>query len=88
MSSPADSLSVPEALLRLADRWGLGPGLPVWVNQLGGVTFAFPEAGQYVKWLPHHPEFDVTAEAARLAWAGAYTSVPEVVDAGRDAGAQ
>lgn len=79
---------MPEGLRGLAARLRLGPGVGVWVNELGGVTFAFPEAGQYVKWLPHHPEFDVTAEAARLAWAGAYTSVPEVLEVGRDASAQ
>lgn len=84
MTIPVRPLDVPVAVRALARRHRLGPGRAVWLNQLGGLTFAFPEAGQYVKWVPHIGEFNLAAEAARLRWAGGYTVVPEVVDLGAD----
>lgn len=73
------------------------PGVEaVWVNGLGGVTFAVLEHGRpvaYVKWMPptaevegpHDAEarmLDLTVEAARLRWAGRFTPVPEVLAVG------
>jgi len=81
MSIPTQPVAVPNRVLRLAAGATL---TPVWANELGGLTFRTDDA-RYIKWGPRHPELDVVAEAERLAWAAAYTSVPRVIDAGHDA---
>jgi kanamycin kinase len=58
------------------------------VNELGGITFAFAAAGQFVKWAPHHPELDLAGEAERMRWAGRFIAVPEVLEVGADAAGQ
>ena len=60
---------------------------PVWVNEVGGLTFAVvgregPEL--FVKWAPPGAGLDYMAEAARLTWAGPHTRVPEVLELGSD----
>ena len=72
----------------MADRDRLGRPVAVWLNGVGGVTFAFPEARQYVKWAPHHTEIDFVAEAERLRWALPYVCVPPVLEVGSDADGQ
>ncbi len=64
------------------------PVRAVWENQLGGLTFAVGDpVEEYVKWAPGGSGLDLEAEAERLAWAGAYVSVPVVVALGAsDAG--
>jgi kanamycin kinase len=60
---------------------------PVWVNEVGGLTFAVVGADGpelFVKWAPPGAGVDYLAEAVRLAWAGPFTPVPEVVELGRD----
>ncbi|GAA3602987.1 aminoglycoside 3'-phosphotransferase [Microlunatus ginsengisoli] len=84
MTIPVRPVDVPASVRELARREGLGTGHAVWLNQLGGLTFAYPDVGQFVKWVPHHPEFDVVDEAARLDWAGRFTTVPAVIDLGSD----
>ncbi|HET9647750.1 MAG TPA: aminoglycoside 3'-phosphotransferase [Microlunatus sp.] len=84
MTIPVRAVDIPAAVRTLARRERLGTGQVVWINQQGGLTVAFPEARQYVKWVPHHPEFDVVDEAARLDWAGQWARVPEVIDLGTD----
>ena len=61
--------------------------VPVWQNELGGLTFRI--GGDYVKWFPsEHWEIDLPGEADRMQWASAFAPVPEVVDAGRVDGGQ
>jgi aminoglycoside phosphotransferase len=58
----------------------------VWVNEAGGVTFQVNDGigRQFVKWTPHGSGIDLSAEAARLDWAGAFTPVPRLIDQGAD----
>jgi kanamycin kinase len=84
MTIPIRSVDVPSAVRDVARHEGLGSGHAVWINELGGLTFSFPEVGEFIKWVPHHPEFDLVDEAARLDWAGRFTPVPQVVDLGSD----
>lgn len=78
---PPEPVAVPVALVALAEN---ERPEPVWVNELGGVTFALPRSGRYVKWQPHGSGPDLTEEAARLAWAVRFTPVPRVLESGAD----
>jgi aminoglycoside phosphotransferase len=62
------------------------PVQAVWVNELGGLTFQVGEgtARQFVKWTPPDSGIDLSAEVARLRWAGAFTVVPRVLGQGAD----
>ena len=75
---PHAALPVPEQLREL-----LGNGLReiVWVNEAGGVTASGTLGGEsvFAKWAPTGSELDLRAESDRLAWAGRYLPVPEVV---------
>lgn len=57
-----------------------------WHNGLDGRTYRVHRADctEYVKWSPDHPEIDLGLEARKLAWAGRYVSVPQVLGHGRD----
>lgn len=63
--------------------------VPVWRNDLGGLTFRLdggPDGVRYVKWVAAGtPEIDLPGEAVRLAWAQRWAVVPPVVDHGTDA---
>lgn len=72
---PDGPVHVPASLARLAGDEQLEP---VWVNELGGLTFRAGE--RYLKWAPT----DLEPEAARLRWASAWTAVPEVLEHGFD----
>ncbi len=80
-SAPDGPVAVPAALVAIADGESAEA---VWVNQLGGVTFALPRSRRYVKWQPAGTALDLPAEAARLAWAGRFTPVPLVLETGAD----
>jgi kanamycin kinase len=86
VSAPDERVELPKALQDLKRQWRLTPETPVWVNELGGLTFRLDVGGttQYVKWSPHHPEVDFQGEAKRLVWAGRYLRVPKVIDVGSD----
>jgi len=73
---PPGDVLVPPSLGFLADP------VPVWLNQLGGLTFSGTLDGEpvFAKWSPHG--FD--GEVERLRWAAAFTPVPEVVSFGPD----
>ena len=58
VSIPVTQLDLPPAVRAMAERERLGPARTVWLNEVGGLTFAFTGAGQYVKWAPHHAEID------------------------------
>lgn len=59
---------------------------PVWQNELGGLTFEVGADGErcFVKWAPTASGIDLSAEAARLAWAIASSPVPRVLGGGSD----
>lgn len=82
-AGPPQHTIVPEAVADLA---GARPLRAVWENQLGGLTFeiGFGSGRTFVKWSPTSSGIDLDAEAARLRWAHAFTSVPRVLDQGRD----
>lgn len=83
---PAGRVTLPRTLHHLKQRWGLEAATPVWINELGGLTFRFEVNGttNYLKWSPHHPELDLEREAQRLSWAARYIPVPQVIDFGSD----
>ncbi|WP_426322218.1 phosphotransferase [Microbacterium sp. E-13] len=81
MSIPLEALDVPGRVRALARGAAL---VPVWVNELGGVTYRTDD-GRFVKFGPRNAESSFAGEAERLRWAGAYTPVPQVLDAGGDA---
>lgn len=82
----SSSGAVPTAIATLAaDR----PLRVVWENELGGLTFEVgathaPAERRFVKWAPPQSGLDLAAEAIRLQWAVAFTSVPRLVDVGHD----
>jgi aminoglycoside phosphotransferase len=57
-----------------------------WENELGGRTFevAAPAGRRFIKWTPAASGIDLSAEAARLEWAGSYITVPRVIGQGAD----
>ncbi|WP_433676074.1 phosphotransferase [Microbacterium gorillae] len=82
MSIPAIDLPVPDRVLRLASGAAL---TPVWLNTLGMATFSTDD-GRYIKHGTIDPESSRAEEAERLAWAGRYTRVPEVIEYGEEDG--
>ncbi len=81
---PAD-VPVPAAVRRLAHG---AVTVPVWRNQLGGLTFEVAADGpdhRFVKWAPAGTALDLPAEAARLRWAAPFVTVPTVLEEGADA---
>jgi kanamycin kinase len=81
--SPRSAVPVPAPVLALA---GGCPVLPVWVNDLGGITFVIGVGGQrqFVKWAPAGSGLDLAAEAARLRWAVRLIPVPRLLGQGSD----
>jgi kanamycin kinase len=86
VSFPSEPVEVPGVV---ADIAAGRPVEPVWVNELGGVTFRIdggmgPLAGwgEFVKVAPPQWAHDLVAEAERLRWAVAYLAVPQVLGAG------
>jgi kanamycin kinase len=79
MTAPAEELPVPASVTRLARG---GSVVPVWVNELGGVTFRVDDGGPavFVKWNPPTTGLSLAGEAARLRWAAPYTPVPRVIE--------
>jgi len=73
---------VPDAVRRLA---GDGDVRPAWGHEFG-LTWEVRRADRrlFVKWCPAGSPIDLSAEAARLRWAGAFTPVPTVIDEGGD----
>jgi kanamycin kinase len=55
---------------------------PIWVNELGGVTFAIGGGSEYVKVTPPQSAHGLAAEVCRLGWAATYLRVPRVLGAG------
>src|SRR5215470_18683430 len=80
---PASELPVPARVMALADG---GPVRSVWVNELGGITFAVgaDDPWRFVKWAPAGSGIDLGTEAARMRWASRFTPVPRVLGEGSD----
>jgi kanamycin kinase len=87
---PKSTVPVPAPIAALA---GQRPLLPVWENELGGLTFRIGDGegdGEgggrlFAKWAPAGSGLDLAAEAERLRWAARFTPVPRVLDEGADA---
>ena len=86
MGFPEGPVAVPPVVSRLAAGADVEP---VWTNEAGGLTFRLPDpgggAGRFCKWAPAGAPLDLAAEAERLGWARAWTSVPVVLEVGEDA---
>ncbi|TLH49453.1 aminoglycoside phosphotransferase APH(3') [Mycolicibacterium aubagnense] len=76
---PTGPVPVPDVVDALAAG---RPVAPVWVNELGGVTFAIGTGDEYVKTYPADHAPLLTDEAVRLRWAGQYIAVPPVLGEG------
>ncbi|ACU75033.1 aminoglycoside phosphotransferase [Catenulispora acidiphila DSM 44928] len=74
---PADH-PIPDAV---RDAAGGRTIVPVWFNE-GGSTFRLGDApdARYAKWAPAGSYLDLAGEAARIRWAGAFVTVPQVVE--------
>ncbi|HEY0259430.1 MAG TPA: aminoglycoside 3'-phosphotransferase [Lacisediminihabitans sp.] len=61
-----------------------GPLVPVWRNELGGLTFEGHRGADrvFAKWAPAGSGLDLAAERDRLSWASAFVPVPRVLDFG------
>jgi kanamycin kinase len=80
MSIPGDGIDPPERVLALARGAALEP---VWANEIGGVTWRTDD-DRYIKFGRRNAETSFAAEAERLAWAGRFTPVPQVLEVGGD----
>ena len=80
---PPAEVTVPAAVAALAGGRRLRA---VWESEVGGLTFEVGTGADrvFVKWAPTASGIDLAAEAARLAWAVAFTPVPRVLDQGAD----
>ena len=79
MSVPIEPVPVPEIVDRIAAGRMV---VPVWLNELGGVTFAIDQGREFVKVYPDAHAHLLDAEVPRLRWARRYTPVPEVLGSG------
>lgn len=72
---------MPAAVAVLA---GDAPLVPVWRNQLGGLTWQLGEGPQrrFVKWAPAGSGLSLGREVERLRWAARFTPVPVVLGHG------
>lgn len=81
MTRPAEPVPPPSVVI------GIAAGRPVaavWINELGGVTFAIGSApaDEYVKTYPDAVVDLLADEVPRLTWAQPYTPVPVVLGSG------
>jgi len=79
VSVPSEPVAVPEIVEAIA---GGRPVVAVWVNELGGVTFAMDGGREYVKVAPPKWAHHLVTEVERLRWARARVEVPRVLGAG------
>jgi kanamycin kinase len=83
---PTGQVAVPAVVAALA---GDDLVVPVWRNELGGLTFRLDDGRdriRYAKWVATGtPALDLAAETQRLGWAQRWVPVPRVLEHGRDA---
>ena len=83
MTFPTGPVAVPDVVARIAAGRAVEP---VWVNELGGGTFAVgaeAAAAEYVKVYPDVHADLLAPEVPRPRWARRFTPVPEVLGSGR-----
>jgi len=80
VSIPVGGVEVPRRVRALARGAAL---TPVWLNELGGMTFRTDD-GRYIKHGPRNAESSFAGEAARLRWAAPHIAVPRVLEVGDD----
>lgn len=75
---PPRDVAVPSLVLEVAAG---RPLKPVWINELGGVTFMAGDGRkrQYLKWSANGAGPDLADEADRMSWVGQFSAVPGVV---------
>jgi aminoglycoside phosphotransferase len=80
---PPVGAEVPATIIALAEGRTIRP---VWLNQLGGLTFEVGHGSGrcFVKWAPAGSGLDLAAEADRMAWIRPFSPVPEVIATGGD----
>lgn len=76
-----DDVVVPDRVHDLAAGRSI---VPVWRNEIGGLTFAIADGLEYVKIGPAHREFHPVDEATKLAWLAGYVRVPAVLGFGAE----
>jgi kanamycin kinase len=81
--SPDGAVDVPAAVGAVAGRESVRC---VWVNEAGGLTYEIGSGHdrRFAKWAPAGSGLDLAREADRLRWAIGYTTVPRVLNLGRD----
>lgn len=79
MSIPDAAPPVPPRVRELARGETL---VPLWVNELGGLTFRAGD--RVIKVGPRNAETSFADEAKRMRWAAAFTPVPRVLEHGAD----
>lgn len=77
VSFPTAPVPVPGVVARIADGRTVRA---VWINELGGTTFAIDGGAEYVKVDAASPA--LADEVPRLRWAAGYVAVPEVLASG------
>ncbi|MCW2588716.1 MAG: aminoglycoside phosphotransferase [Mycobacterium sp.] len=65
MTFPAEQPAVPDAVSEIAAGRAVRA---VWLNELGGTTFALDNGSEYVKVYPAAEAHQLVAEQIRLAW--------------------
>lgn len=80
---PRQPVTVPAGVAALVDA---APLVPVWRNQLGGVTWQLGSGAdrRFVKWAPAGSGLELGPEVQRLRWAARFTPVPVVLAHGAD----
>jgi kanamycin kinase len=76
---PSEPVAVPDIVEAIAAG---RPVVAVWTNELGGVTFEVDRGREFIKVYPDKWAHLLAAEVPRLRWAGRFTAVPQVLDAG------
>lgn len=76
-----DGVAPPEVVVRLAAGRSV---VPVWRNEIGGVTFSIADGAEYLKVGPAHHEFRPADEARKLSWLADYVEVPAVLGHGAE----
>ena len=87
MTSAVPAHEFPDVVLSHS---GDDPITPVWLNDVGGVTYRLGEgpSARYLKWQPPTDEVSLSAEAHRLLWAARFVACPTALDAGYDESAE
>jgi kanamycin kinase len=77
-SAPGKKVPVPSAVHRIAAGRDV---TAVWINEVGGVTFAIGSGTEFVKTATPQWAAHLAGEAPRLNWAGRFVVVPDVLGA-------